>query len=98
MTATKPATPLPWHVGAATALDSVDGQRGIWAGKWGIADVYGQAPNSAYIAHACNAYPELVAALRMVALKGGERDVKDARFLMVATDARALLAKLGESV
>ena len=59
----KPATPLPWRVDLPTTKDSVDGQRGIWSGKRGVADVYGYPDNAAYIVAACNNMPRLLALL-----------------------------------
>ena len=73
----KPATALPWGTGPATTRIAVDGQLGIWAGKRGVADVYGYPQTAAYIAHAANAYPQLVAALR---------DLREAA-LLARTDA-----------
>ena len=61
-----PATPLPWNSGLPTSNQTVDGQRGVWAGKIGVADVYGYAANSTYIAHAANAYPKLVALAKLL--------------------------------
>ena len=71
----KPATALPWHVGLRQA------EQIIYDGKgWAVANAtvyHGKADgaetraNAAYIVHACNAYPrlmaeraELIAALR----------------------------------
>ena len=70
MTTITPATPLPWHVGIKQA------EQIIYDGKgWAVANAtvyHGKADgaetraNAAYIVAACNAYPQLVAALREV--------------------------------
>ena len=103
MTATKPATPLPWE---NTRRD--DGK-----GNWSTNDI-GQAVNlggfivartighgarqwddSAYIVHAANAYPRLVEALRdalsALVCEGHHEGVS-----RPVTDGRALLRELGE--
>lgn len=69
----QPATALPWHVGVRQA------ERIIYdACGWAVANatVYHGASdaeevkrNAAYIAHAANKYPELVAALRIALLE-----------------------------
>lgn len=57
MTANKPATPLPWRTNqVAKAL----GGGAILM----LPEVTLAGQNAAYIAHACNAYPKLVQALR----------------------------------
>jgi hypothetical protein len=90
MTATKPATPLPW-----TDIDGLhNGIVGRSASSLRVAKEVKFADDRAYIVHAANAYPELVAALRQLvthmdaivpATKQNARD-----------NARSLLAKLGE--
>ena len=97
MTTTKPATPLPWVVSDAIICpDEADEDQAAQA--W-IADC--RTPkgdqNAAYIVHACNAYPELVAALRLVALNGMDSAINHWPGRVCAEAARALLAKLGES-
>jgi len=62
----KPATPLPWQMTQPAhdpqAWDIVDANGGAFAKlTW-----YGGKQNAAYIVIACNAFPELVAALREV--------------------------------
>ncbi len=94
MTTIKPATPLPWTADA----DSVDviTEDGDFIATTlqpdsgvGMASEYQDA---AYIAHACNAYPELVAAL--LAIRDASPTIRnDAALRAVAAGA---LAKLGE--
>ena len=76
----KPATPLPWVIGMregmAAAMYGVNissehfNRPGVVDGRGSVAEVRGPvtveqaAENAAYIVHAANAYPELVAALR----------------------------------
>ena len=97
MSTKQPATPLPWQVDAGG-----DGEIEIWAPPYrrtlalvgdGLRATSDDTTNAAYIAHACNAYPQLVAALRGMAhlaelVPGDETPVH--------RDARTLLAKLGE--
>ena len=79
MSAIKPATSLPWtsHQNQRFGYAIRDAKGGNVANRTGAID-------AAYIVHACNAYPELVAFVQDVA-----RDEH-------AVAARALLAKLGE--
>lgn len=91
--ATKPATPLPWSTGPAIAdcfplHGRIDAVGSVARGR-----------DAAYIVHACNAYPELVAALQQVAGRpraedDGEVTADEINELIAL--ARALLAKLGE--
>ena len=65
-----PATPLPWHKGIKQAEQIVYDVSG-WAVAnatvyHGEADAHDCRANAAYIAHAANAYPQLVAALRQM--------------------------------
>ena len=108
MTTSKPATPLPWHVNA------VDSKRGRVTGDetsagWDklflngnnntIASVYLPA-DARFATHACNAYPELVAALRvaMDSLDDAARAPKVQHDRGAeAVEIAALLAKLGET-
>lgn len=88
----KPATPLPWIVNKkdeiCSAKDFYDVAKFVR---------YAGAQDAAYAAHACNAYPRLVAALRdamsyadYCANNGGQQADRDhARF-------SALLADIGE--
>ena len=101
MTKHTPATPLPWKVGPpSTTTNAVAGQRGIWSGKRGVADVYGYPANAAYLAHAANAYPKLVEALRkMLETSALHRSMLSKHGFdetPVEYDARALLAEFGE--
>lgn len=90
----KPATPLPWREARAGEIGT-----NVLAGEQIVASTdthrytagERELQNAAYIAHACNAYPRLVAALEYIGT-GGE-DWKDC-----ARTARALLRDLGESV
>jgi hypothetical protein len=97
MTKHTPATPLPWisadcYVEAKAALAG----RGI-AGVGVIAETRNEdSPqaddaNASYIAHAANAYPKLVEALRAVLAKDGH-GLRTTGEL----PARALLRELGE--
>lgn len=54
----KPATPLPWKYGELS--QNIIGQRGQLIAECVEADF----DDAAYISHAANAYPKLVAALR----------------------------------
>ena len=56
MTATKPATPLPWITDHSTVIYSTE--RGPHRGA--VAE-YGYQQDAAYIVTACNAYPRLLA-------------------------------------
>lgn len=61
MTKHQPATPLPWRVS-----NSRDGGFRVVQTVAPVAQItkIGNEANAAYIAHAANAYPQLVAALR----------------------------------
>jgi hypothetical protein len=81
----KPATPLPWKVsGTGYVCGPVEGATHV------IIDCSLLPGDSAYITHACNAYPKLVTALIFCAT-GKEGDVIVAR-----KAARGLLRELGE--
>ena len=98
----KPATPLPWTIskygqisenGADEPL-SVAGGVSVPSGTHNPQVVVAKQ-NAAFIVHACNAYPELVAALR--AMKAAHADVADTEEqLQTRHDAFQLLASLGE--
>ena len=105
-TTTKPATPLPWHANA------IDSKRGRITGDetsqgWDKLDVHGANANVArvyrtadvrFIAHAANAYPQLVSALRSGIDSLGQF-VKLGRIPennQGLRDMRALLRSLGE--
>lgn len=81
----KPATPLPWRSEerGATIHRQVVVSKGLVCQ---VARRAGQVENAAYIAHAANAYPKLVVALREIA---------DGRDLPMH-EARELLRNLGE--
>lgn len=91
-----PATPLPWHMGVKQA------ERIVYdASGWAVANAttyHGQADkeetkaNAAYIAHAANAYPKLVDALRLASLWVDAEAAKEQR-----EDFAAILSELGES-
>ena len=104
MNAPKPATPLPWKSDSPMAIDR-DRKRAITVYGTPIAGVanmieYG-GPHSkayddaAYIVHASNAYPELVAALRYLASKveDGDDALGTQQGRVMAQD---LLRKIGE--
>ena len=105
MTAQKPATALPWELSDQIASD---GDRWIKGGDdVGTTVARIEGDDAAYIAHAANAYPALVAALRcavewetMMREKFGDRYPLDLRPSpnVRAVDARALLRSLGEGV
>jgi hypothetical protein len=95
----KPATPLPWiyDIERTPATPICTADRREW-----IASPFrrvGEEQDAAYIAHACNAYPRLVAALREVlAEHAGDRLNVRADFskLNVKAQASKLLNELGE--
>jgi hypothetical protein len=83
----KPATALPWR---AHNLSIGAGAQGPYNYPLGP-DAETAAQNADYIAHAANAYPQLVAALReWLPADKSEDGTQDAAM-------RALLASLGES-
>ena len=116
MTATKPATPLPWESGMVetephcVAFYLITQATNI--GGWNVAQTLSNkerdAKDAAYIAHAVNAYPRLVAALFCMNHMGGdERDgycicprndgsATDSKHSSGCADVRALLRELGE--
>lgn len=68
MTKNAPATQLPWHLGLRQAEQIVYDSKG-WAVAnatvyHGKADLAETKANAAYIAKACNAYPQLVEVLQ----------------------------------
>ena len=87
----KPATPLPWkckQVGDTGGKNQV-GVYEIRHEPWRVAE-YANDEDAAYIAHACNAYPKLVEALRSIAkLAWGGKLQQYA--------AQAILRELGEA-
>ena len=107
MTTNKPATPLPWHsthpldmnrnpFQEAVRVDAAPGQPSV-----AVMVEYGEkyqkgkrTRDAAYIVHACNAYPELVAALRHAISELNDADALGDN--IVAREIVALLAKLGE--
>ena len=103
MTATKPATPLPWESGMVetephcVAFYLITQATNI--GGWNVAQTLSNkerdAKDAAYIAHAANAYPRLVEALRdalsALVCEGHHEGVS-----RPVTDGRALLRELGE--
>jgi hypothetical protein len=76
-----PATPLPWKVVDASVFSG--------KAKVCIAVEYPNGDSAAYIAHAANAYPKLVEALREELFNFGDRVKAHERH-------RALLRSLGE--
>ena len=89
----KPATPLPWK--------SVQADQGSFSTFWILdeeredADVDDQ--NADYIAHAANAYPKLVEALRN-ALEQIDHQAASAAGWPDSENARILLRELGEEL
>lgn len=96
MTKHAPATPLPWKTDENDELPPAvirDNEYGD-----GIAEVQGEQNDADYIAHAANAYPKLVEALRVIADRPPADDGEHAAEVnwIVAT-AAALLRELGEA-
>ena len=88
----KPATPLPWKLGTrypcrilGVASACEDQDEGT--------ETEGQKQDAAYIVHACNAYPQLVAALSKMLANGPGAD----HGLGAELSARDLLRDLGEA-
>ncbi len=83
----KPATPLPWSVLIEDGANAICGRIDPVTGK-----AIPRGRDVAYIAHAANAYPQLVRALREAA------DNLDYRGGKERADAyRAILRELGEA-
>ena len=100
----KPATPLPWEMTrdsyAVMRIWGADGYDVACTKGDGSIPIKGRYDNAAYIVHACNAYPELVAALRGLNVVYGPL----ASSMKIGSERRllwerafAILAKLGES-
>ena len=101
---TKPATPLPWN----WMSNDTEGRAGILVvqpdGTFDEVAQNATREDAAYIVAACNAYPELVAALKvMEAMQGWLAERCSATDKLIHERAtqegdklRALLAKLGE--
>ena len=84
-----PATPLPFRVGdAGHSLFAPDAPRLICGGTSKRQDI-------TYIAHAANAYPQLVEALRDLR-RDETLDDDDARLVNTRAKVDALLRSLGE--
>ena len=95
MTTIKPATPLPT---LPLELGPFAGDRGIFIVNEPTGRTIGlidKQRDAEIIVTACNAYPELLAALRECA-KFWEAGTPVYHQSIVAMDVRALLAKLGE--
>ena len=101
-----PATALPWHLGLKQAEQIVYDSKG-WAVAnatvyHGKADLAETKANAAYISHAANAYPQLVAALRECLTDANAVGMRDAgpkarkRMDYISAQVSALLASLGE--
>ena len=99
----KPATPLPWNIvgdqksGAIVkAGDGIASHVAKYNDQW-VCEEHGNEAsdaafrNAAYIVHAANAYPRLVAALRRTHARLAAYGTSDA-----ADQALALLRELGE--
>ncbi len=95
MTAHKPATPLPWAaqpIGVAGKNNDIP----ISSIEPNVTDAT-HAQDAAYIAHACNAYPRLVEALRQALDFIADRsDDLDEGEQHAVGSADALLRELGE--
>ncbi len=90
----KPATPLPWTVEHGNHVIGGNQERSrVAVGSLSVAEYRVADQNAAYIAHAANAYPRLVEALRELAEASG-RGIE----ACVNAEARAesLLRELGE--
>ena len=115
MTTKQPATPLPWYRNGSshvynTARSAIDGVGGEWPVCYAtFTEPKDGAPqNAAYIVHAANAYPELVAALRDLNSHASHAENQIAGLNIPGASeyfdemrasqqhAEALLAKLGE--
>lgn len=97
MTNIKPARPLPWELVKESAQENPFWHKAnLFAGSAGVSEMafhnrHGQgAQNAAYIAHAANAYPRLVAVLRKCA------ELADHGPFIGADEAKTLLRELGE--
>ena len=96
----QPATPLPWSHTDEPVSNPYWSAIRLWHGSAGVAEIslhnaHGQGrANAAYIVAACNAYPELVAALRET-LTDQETMREPYRNEAICERARALLARLG---
>lgn len=87
----QPATPLPWKQEGAAVTSGTNATWGVVAALgYDSEDAVAQLEDAAYIAHACNAYPQLVASLRVFAGFG----LLDTAGPHLA--ARMLLVHLGE--
>ena len=107
----KPASPLPWSVGpmAGGIFDGKDLPicRIYWPKKVDLAPVERRTEiaeisnaNASYIAHAANAYPKLVEALRdlrRIAYTYQEGTVRNMLDMPRFKEAEALLRELGEA-
>ena len=93
MTKHVPATPLPYKLAAAgRTLQTVAGwDIAVFPVSHGPITVHDMTANAAYIVHAANAYPQLVAALRNL-LAGVCMPTR------AVQKAAALLKELGESL
>ena len=97
----KPATALPWEVGGHPRDNSGTAWREILAENAEFGKVYvaqGFGPDAAYIVTACNAFPQLVAALRdlLVTVDLWERGAEESERGDPERNARAILRSLGE--
>lgn len=97
----KPATALPWEFRPdATEANPYWRGASMWSGgacvvRMDFTNAHGQgAQNAAYIAHAANAYPRLVAALRAATARLQQETDGDAWTLH--QQGAALLRELGE--
>jgi len=94
MTTKHPATPLPWMFDDARGAIRVDAGGHQAAPHLAHLTVRSRDGDGSYLAHAANAYPKLVEALRkmlfLAAMEGPADETP------VQTDAVALLRELGE--
>lgn len=98
MSNNKPATALPFYCKGRTVYSLNDEDVNVFSAC--VQDCHTEESElqeiAAYIAHACNAYPELVEALKT--LYAASPDYMRGSFAEKASEqARALLAKLGEA-
>ena len=81
-------------------MRNAHGSGAIWQGPEYVRLIFNECgtEDAAYIVHACNAYPQLVAALRYCADNvAGCVEERDIPSTVIRDNARALLRSLGEA-